>query len=88
MDQDFELYEYEKQVIRSNPNNSLITNEVKKNYYFISKNNILYLVRELNYKKKMYEIFADNPILISKINDGEYTLDNIYLIVKFYNNEK
>lgn len=81
------LYEYEKLVANTNQNNSLITNEVK-NYYFISKNNVLYLLREINYKKILSEIFADNPILISKINEGEYTLENIYLIVKFYNDEK
>lgn len=81
------LYEYEKLVANTNQNNSLITNEVK-NYYFISKNNVLYLLREINYKKTLSEIFADNPILISKINEGEYTLENIYLIVKFYNDEK
>jgi hypothetical protein len=81
------LYEYEKLVANTNQNNSLITNEVK-NYYFISKNNVLDLLREINYKKILSEIFADNPILISKINEGEYTLENIYLIVKFYNDEK
>jgi hypothetical protein len=81
------LYEYEKLVANTNQNNSLITNEVK-NYYFISKNNVLYLLREINYKKTLSEIFADNPMLISKINEGEYTLENIYLIVKFYNDEK
>jgi hypothetical protein len=81
------LYEYEKLVANTNQNNSLITNEVKI-YYFISKSNVLYLLREINYKKTLSEIFADNPILISKINEGEYTLENIYLIVKFYNDEK
>ncbi len=54
----------------------------------MSKDNVLYLLREINYKKTLSEIFADNPILILKINEAEYTLENIYLIVKFYNDEK
>ncbi len=59
-----------------------------ENYYFVLLNSELHLIRMINYKEKFKEIFFDNPELISKINDEEYTLENIYLIVKFYNEVK
>lgn len=76
------LFEYERFSINSN--NNVITNQSKL-YYYILKNNELLLLSELSYKKDLSQLFADNDLLVSKINNDEYSLDNIYLIVKFYN---
>lgn len=87
LDGNTKLYEYEYYIIGGNNTNSSITKKIK-HYSYIFKNNVFYQLKELNYKKILSEIFADNPILISKIKEEEYTLENIYLIVKFYNDEK
>ena len=76
------LYEYEQNTDNYSQNLN------GGNYYFVLRDNELHLIRRINYKEKVKEIFYDNPELISKINDDEYTIENIYLIVKFYNEVK
>jgi hypothetical protein len=34
----------------------------------------------------MSEILIENQELVDKINENEYTLENMYLIGKYYNN--
>jgi hypothetical protein len=80
------LFEYEYHFIQTGQNNVQI-NQVDY-YYYILKDNELILLRNIEYKKKLSDLFSDINHLISKINDDEYTLENIYLIVKYYNEEK
>lgn len=54
-------------------------------YYYILKDNELILLRNLGYKKRLIDLFSEMNQLVAKINDDEYTLENIYLIVKYYN---
>jgi hypothetical protein len=73
-------------------NSELITNSDSKNFplgalnYFIIKDNEISHIHSLNYKKKLSEILIENQELVDKINENEYTLENIYLIGKYYNN--
>lgn len=82
------LYQYEYHFIEINPNQNNQTVRRVKYYYYILKDNELILLRNLGYKKTLNDLFSDMKQLISKINDDEYTLENIYLIVKYYNEEK
>lgn len=80
------LYQYEYHFANTNPNNQTI--DQVEYYYYILKDNELILLRNIWYKKTLSDLFSDMNQLISKINDDEYTLENIYLIVKYYNEEK
>lgn len=57
-------------------------------HYYIEKENELTLISGMSYPKKLMELFADNEVLVSKIKNKEYVIDNIYLIVKYYNESK
>lgn len=69
----------------------LITNDSSNNFplgnlnYFIIKDDEISHIHSLNYKKKLSEILIENQELVNKINENEYTLENMYLIGKFYN---
>jgi hypothetical protein len=71
---------------------ALVTNDNSNNFplgnlnFFIIKNGEINHIHSLNYKKKLSEILIENQELVNKINDNEYTLENIYLIGKYYNN--
>ena len=54
-------------------------------YFYIEKGNDLILITGLLYKKKLAEMFSEHQILVSKILNKEYIIDNIYLMVKYYN---
>ena len=54
--------------------------------YFIIKDDEISHIHSLNYKKKLSEILVENQELVDKINENEYTLENMYLIGKYYNN--
>ena len=70
----------------------LIINSDSKNFplgalnYFIIKDNEISHIHSFNYKKKLSEILIENQELVDKINENEYTLENMYLIGKYYNN--
>ncbi len=70
----------------------LIINSDSKNFplgtlnYYIIKDNEISHIHSLNYKKKLSEILIENQELVDKINENEYTLENMYLIGKYYNN--
>ncbi len=81
------LYEYEYNYNQNDLNSGLFLNEYK-NYFYIEIDNELILINNLLYKKKLAEIFSDNQKLVSKILNEEYKIDNIYLIVKYYNEYK
>ncbi len=71
----------------------LISNSNSNNFplgplnYFIIKDDEIFHIHSLNYKKKLSEILIENQELIDKINENEYTLENMYLIGKYYNNK-
>lgn len=70
----------------------LLSNSYSNNFpignlnYFILKDDEMFHIHSLNYKKKLSEILIENQELVDKINDNEYTLENMYLIGKYYNN--
>jgi hypothetical protein len=59
-----------------------------RNYFYIEKEDEVILLGNLLYKKRLAELFSENQILVSKILNEEYIIDNIYLIVKYYNENK
>jgi len=81
------LYEYESYYTEQdlNINQSLNSPE---NYYYIEKDGELILINNLLHKKRLVELFSDNKELTSKILNKEYVIDNMYLIVKYYNEHK
>lgn len=87
------LYKYTHTFIGANPpsmngfaNNSYSSNS--QDYYYIYKDDNLYLVRPNRYIKKVTELFSDLPNLTSKIQSGQYEYEELHLVVKFYNQEK
>lgn len=84
LDGKVKLYEYEFNNSQNDINSRQLLKE-SKNYFYIEINNELILINNLLYKKKLVETFSKNQILVSKILNDEYTIDNIYLIVKYYN---
>lgn len=70
-------------IINSNSNNFSSENF----NYFIIKDDEISHIHSLNYKKKLSEILIDNQELIDKINENEYTIENMYLIGKYYNSK-
>lgn len=77
------LYEYEYSYEQEDLKSSLTSSIRQRNYFYIEKNNELYLIRDLFHKSKLLEIFTDNKILHDKILKEEYGIDNLYLIVKY-----
>lgn len=59
-------------------------------YYYIEKNNQFTIInvasRGSKQKEQLRELFADNANLAALINSDAYDMDNIYLIVNYYNN--
>ena len=85
VDGNVKLYEYN---FNQNDLNSEIFVNKFKNYFYIEMDNELILINNLLYKKRLVELFSKNQNLVSKILNEEYKLDNIYLIVKYYNEHK
>lgn len=77
------LYEYEYSYEQGDLKKSILPPIRQRNYFYIEKDNEVYLIRDLFHKPKLLEIFADNKILHNKILNEEYGIDNIYLIVKY-----
>jgi len=84
LDGKVKLYEYEYNYSQNYINSRQLLKETQ-NYFYIEINNELILINNLLYKKRLAEIFSKNQTLVSKILNEEYTIDNIYLIVKYYN---
>ena len=83
------LFEFDYYYNRElNVNSSLSNNRNSERHFFIEKDNELIRINNLLHKKKLVEIFSENQILVSKILNKEYIIDNIYLMVKFYNENK
>lgn len=80
------LYEYEYEYSHLDINGQRVNSTVY--HYYIEKENELTLISGMSYPKKLLELFADNELLVSKIKNKEYVIDNIYLIVKYYNESK
>lgn len=57
-------------------------------YYFIENNDVLSQISPLNFKNKMRELLANDIEMLSKLNEGEYTFENIYHIIKFLNDKE
>jgi hypothetical protein len=87
LDGKVKLYEYEYHYSQMDLNSGQYLNR-SENYFYIEKGNDLILINNLLHQKKLVEIFSENQILVSKILNKEYTIDNIYLIVKYYNENK
>ena len=79
------LYEYHYTQQDLNTNQNFNRSE---NYYYIEKDGELILINNLLHQKRLVELFSDNKELTSKILNKEYVIDNIYLIVKYYNEQK
>jgi hypothetical protein len=78
------LFEYEYHLADVNQTNQTLQKihpiDTVEFYYYILKDDELILLRNIGYKKKLGDLFLDMNDLVSKINDDEYTLDNIYLL--------
>lgn len=77
------LYEYEYSYEQGDLKGSSLASIRQRNYFYIEKNNKVYLIRDLLHKPSLLDIFADNKILHNKILNEEYSIDNIYLIAKY-----
>ena len=55
-----------------------------KTYYIIEKSNKLHLISNSNYKQQLIDLFIDNITLTDKIDNDFYSIENIYLIMKYY----
>jgi len=83
------LYEFDYYYNRElNVNNNISLNQNSEKHIFIEKDNNLIRINNLLHKKKLVKIFSENQELVSKILNKEYIIDNIYLMVKFYNENK
>ncbi|MEH1009583.1 hypothetical protein VDP25_17740, partial [Winogradskyella sp. ECml5-4] len=87
LDGEVKLYEYEYYYNEMDLNTNQYINR-SRNYFYIEKEDELILLGNLLYKKRLAELFSENQILVSKILNEEYIIDNIYLIVKYYNENK
>jgi len=87
LDGKVKLYEYEYHYSQMDLNSGQYINR-SENYFYIEKGNDLILINNLLHQKKLVKIFSENQMLVSKILNKEYIIDNIYLIVKYYNENK
>jgi hypothetical protein len=87
LDGEVKLYEYEYYYNEMDLNTNQYINR-SRNYFYIEKEDEVILLGNLLYKKRLAELFSENQILVSKILNEEYIIDNIYLIVKYYNENK
>lgn len=86
LDGEVKLYEYEYHYIQTKLNTE---QPLRSNiFYFLEKDKNLILVNKLLYLKKLTQIFSENQVLVTKILNKEYTNENIYLIVKYFNEKK
>ena len=72
------LYEY--RILRSE-----VGNVSPETFYNVEKNNQLFLIPNSNYKQHLIDLFIENTPLVDLIDDEFYRLENLYLIVKYYN---
>ena len=72
------LYEY--RILRSE-----VGNVSPETFYIVEKNNQLFLIPNSNYKQRLIDLFIENTPLVDLIDDEFYRLENLYLIVKYYN---
>ncbi len=56
-----------------------------KTFYMVEKEGQLFIIPNSNYKQSLIEIFIENSTLVDLIDDEFYRLENLYLIVKYYN---
>lgn len=75
------LYEYKFENQTHNTSNIKSPSNL---FYFIEKNDELVMINQLNYRKKLVNLFSDNTSLANKILNKEYDFENLYLIVKYY----
>ncbi|GGZ76202.1 hypothetical protein GCM10007028_12210 [Algibacter mikhailovii] len=89
LDGNVKLYEYQNDFVYYE-NDLNTTRQVRdtKIYFYIEKGKEIILIGEYLYKKKLAQLFSENKNLVAKILNNEYTIDNIYLIVKYFNESK
>jgi hypothetical protein len=81
------LYEYEYNYNQLDMNTNQYVNR-GENYFYMEKGDEVILLGNFLDKKRLAELFSKNQLLVTKILNEEYIIDNIYLIVKFYNESK
>jgi hypothetical protein len=87
LDGKVKLYEYEYYTNTYNFDTNMYEGR-STTYFYIEKGKEITLLGEFLYKKKLAEFFSENQNLATKILNEEYTIDNIYLIVKYFNESK
>ncbi|RXJ51236.1 hypothetical protein [Gelidibacter gilvus] len=78
------LYEYEHIYKTMDPTTHLPTQN-KVVYLYIEKGEAALLLDGFLNKKQLAKLFEDNQPLVSKILNEEYIMENMYLMVKYYN---
>lgn len=78
------LYEYEHIYKTLDPTTHLPTQN-KVAYLYIEKGEEVLLLDGFLNKKRLAKLFEDNQPLVSKILNEEYIMENMYLMVKYYN---
>lgn len=78
------LYEYERIYKTVDLTTNLPTYQ-KATYLYIEKGDEVLLLDGFLNKKRLAKLFEDNQPLVSKILNEEYNIENMYLIVKYYN---
>jgi hypothetical protein len=56
-----------------------------KTFYMVEKKGQLFIIPNSNYKQSLIDLFIENSALVDLIDDEFYRLENLYLIVKYYN---
>lgn len=87
LDGDVKLYEYTYNTIEFDASTNKQMGVTLKHYY-IEKETELILLGDFLHKKKLAYLFSEKEDLVQKILNEEYTIDNIYLIVKYFNGNK
>jgi hypothetical protein len=59
-----------------------------KTFYIIEKDNQLHLISSIEYKQQLVDLFIDNIKLADKIDNDFYSIENLYLILKYYDLNK
>lgn len=77
-----------KLYVHSVANNASINLGASGLYYMVYKDKELHFIEPEKASQLLSGIFADNAELQKKILEKEYTLQSIYLIVKYYNESK
>ena len=80
------LYQYE---VSSNQNLAMKNNIFSQNiFYFIENNNEMTLIRSINFKNKMRDLLSNDKIMLERLNNDEYSFENIYHIINYVNKKK